>query len=192
MKYLGVLIDRNLTLDAHVNHVLRKMAVGIKTISMIRDKIPLKSRLLLLHSLVISHVNYASILFTGLNQTLLHKLETQLNWGLRVCYFKRKSHSATELKINTSILPIRTQIELHVLLNFWKLIHSRWVPFKMLSFPHYSLTTNERTGQLRSLIYSKGAIHKNCFLSTAIRLWNDLPIPLKNHMECLVGIKLVD
>ena len=180
VKYLGVRIDRNLTLEAHVNHVLRKMAVGIKTICIIRNKIPLKSRLLLLHALVLSHVKYASVLFTGLSKTLLQKLEIQLNWGLRVCYFKKRSDSATELKIITNILPIKNQIEFNVMQSFWKLIHSQWEPFKLLQFPNYSLNINERTGALRSNIISKSLIHKTCFINTAIGLWNDLPDFLKN------------
>ena len=67
VKYIGVTLDRNLTLEEHVNNIQRKIAVGI----------------LLLHSLVLSHFKYASPPFTGLTIYLLHKLNVQLNWALR-------------------------------------------------------------------------------------------------------------
>lgn len=183
VKYLGVSIDKHLTLEQQVNNVLRKMAVGIKTISAIRETIPLKSRILLLHSLVLSHFKYASPLFTCLSCQLLHKLNVQLNWGLRICYFKPKRYSATELKLRTKIMPIEKQIDILVLQKFWKLIHSQWQPFKLLAFPNYSITTNERTGALRTINHYKTNVLKHSFLNTAVRLWNELPNSVKDRNE---------
>ena len=54
VKYLGVYLDRNLNYQSEVKNILRKMACSIKTIY-VRDFLPVKTRLLLLNSLVISN-----------------------------------------------------------------------------------------------------------------------------------------
>ena len=49
-----------------------KMACGIKKIHLVRDLIPEKTRFLLLNALVISHLNYSSILLNGITENLLN------------------------------------------------------------------------------------------------------------------------
>ena len=80
VKYLGVYLDQNLTFQEEVNHILPKIACGIKTLYSIRDYFPEKVRLLLLNALVISHLHYPAILLNGLTENLNTTLEKQLNW----------------------------------------------------------------------------------------------------------------
>ena len=62
------------------------MACGIKTIYAIRDFFPIKTRLLLLNALVLSHLHYPAILLNGISENLLTTLEKQLNWGVKACF----------------------------------------------------------------------------------------------------------
>ena len=79
VQYLGVYLDRNLDYQAEVKNILRKMACSNKTIYYIRALLPKKSRIFLLNALVISHLQYSSVLLNGISQSLISTLEKQLN-----------------------------------------------------------------------------------------------------------------
>ena len=68
VKYLGVHIDCNLSFDEEIKNVLRKMAVGIKVIYSIKNIFPEKTRSALLNDLVLSHLHYPIVLFSGLQK----------------------------------------------------------------------------------------------------------------------------
>ena len=93
VKYLGVYLDRNLNYQAKVKNILRKMACSIKTIFYVRDFLPEKTRLFLLKALVISHLQYSSVLLNGISQSLISTLEKQLNWGVKACFNRYKMDS---------------------------------------------------------------------------------------------------
>ena len=54
--YLGVQIDSNLTFDDHVNSVLSKMANANRSLYLVRNQIPLKVRIDVYESVVLSHL----------------------------------------------------------------------------------------------------------------------------------------
>ena len=66
------------------------MAIGIKTILKLRNVIPLQSRLRQLESLVLSHLHYSAVLFCALSKIHIKKLDRQINWALKSCYFVGK------------------------------------------------------------------------------------------------------
>ena len=85
VKYLGVFLDQNLNYQAEVKSLLMKMACGIETIYSVRDLFPEKTRSLLLNALVISHLQYSSVLLNGIIENLLTTLEKQLSWAVKAC-----------------------------------------------------------------------------------------------------------
>ena len=61
-RYLG--IDRNLSFEEKLNKTLKKRAHAIRSIYLIRDQVPLTTRILLLKSLVLSHLSFSAIFFS--------------------------------------------------------------------------------------------------------------------------------
>ena len=61
--YLGIQIDRNLSFDEQLIKNLKKMARTIGSIYLKRCLIPLNASILLLKSLVLSHLSFLAILF---------------------------------------------------------------------------------------------------------------------------------
>ena len=56
-RCLGVEIDSNLTFQNHLNSVLSKMAIAIRSLYLIRNRIPLKVRVDVFKSVVLSHLS---------------------------------------------------------------------------------------------------------------------------------------
>ena len=62
-RYLGIMIDNNLNFDIQLNKTLTKMANAIRSIYLVRHFLPLKARIGLFKSLVLSHLNFSAIFF---------------------------------------------------------------------------------------------------------------------------------
>ena len=78
VKYLGVVLDQFLTFQDEIKNILRKMACGIKILQSIKKPLPVKTRLLIMHALVISHLHYPAVLLSGISANLMISLEKQL------------------------------------------------------------------------------------------------------------------
>ena len=90
VKYLGVFLDQNLNFQEETKHILRKMACGIETFLSIRNYFPEKILLTLLNALVISHLQYPSILLNLISQTIITTLKKQLSCGVKACFHRKK------------------------------------------------------------------------------------------------------
>ena len=104
-RYLGIQIDRNLSFEEQLNKTLKKMAHVIRSIYLIRHQVPLNARILLLKSLVLSHLSFSAIFFQNLSAKNLKRLNRQVNWGIMVCFLRKKYEKAKDLLIQTKTLP---------------------------------------------------------------------------------------
>jgi hypothetical protein len=134
-KYLGIYLDAQLTFDKQINIILRKMAAGIKTIYSLRNYIPLTSRLLLLRSIVLSHLTYPAPILTSLSQKHLDSLNSQITWGLKACCNTNRTTSSLSLMKAHKILPAKLQINLHIATYFFKIANKYTKAFNFMDFP---------------------------------------------------------
>ena len=102
------MLDIHLSFECQVNKILANMAMGIKTIILLRNRIPLRSRLQLLHSLVLSHLQYSVHLLGAISQRHILRLNRQINWGL----------DAVILQTSLSILQVFACEPPYFLLNY--------------------------------------------------------------------------
>ena len=65
-RYLGIMIDSKLNFHVQLNKVLSNMATAIRSIYLIRYRLPLKARLMLFKSLVLSHLTFSALFFQNL------------------------------------------------------------------------------------------------------------------------------
>ena len=112
VKYLDIIIDNKLTFETQVKSVLKKMALGIKTIQTIRNNLPKKCLKVLLHALVLIHFEYCNLLLTDISSALLLSLEKQLNWALKSVFYRSRNKCSTSLRISEEILGMKHRNEL--------------------------------------------------------------------------------
>ena len=60
-RYLGIMVDNHLNFDIQLNKTLAKMANAIRSIYLVSHLLPLKPRIDLFKSLVLSHLNFSAI-----------------------------------------------------------------------------------------------------------------------------------
>ena len=180
-KFLGVTLDQTLSFKTHINSLLKKMAVAIKAIQVIRNQVPLKTRITLLKSLVLSQLTHSSLLCCNLQQQLNDSINKQIKWGLKVCYYKGRRESSKTLRDQNLIL-LAPNYFLVPALCYFALISNQLIPaFKnSIRIPNSLPKTNRRT-QLRLLPGKARTTYlQNSFIFTCIRAWNDLPLFIKN------------
>ena len=89
-RCLGVQIDSNLTFENHLNSVLSKMANAIRSLYLVKNQIPLKARIDVFKSVVLSHLSFSGVVLQTLTVKNINRINKQINWGIKVCYFRQK------------------------------------------------------------------------------------------------------
>ena len=96
-KYLGVLIGEDLTFTEHVGRVKGKLISAAFILNQSKHFLPFKSRLQVYRSIFESHLNYATIVWSG-NTNLINKLATIQNKALKsVFLLPYRAHIAPRL-----------------------------------------------------------------------------------------------
>ena len=148
------------------------MAVGIKNVNSIKNTFPEKSRSALLNALVLSHLHYPIVLFSGLKESFRVTLNKQLNWGINACFNRIKFDRTTDLKIKHKILPVEYLIKYRVI-YFKKLLKADLPIFDELKLATLSAKMNDK--------YNAN-IMQNCFTKKAIDWYSDLHLALRRNI----------
>ena len=94
------------------------MAHAIRSIYLIRHQISLNARILLLKSLMLSHLSSSAIFLKILSAKNLKHLNRQINWGVKVCFLRKKYDNAKDLLTQTRNLPAELIIAKMSLVKF--------------------------------------------------------------------------
>jgi len=111
VKYLGILIDKNLSWKYHIDYVASKISRTIGIIARLRHFIPLSALLTIYQSLVAPHLTYGIITWGQAAKSNLLKILILQKRALRLMHFIPKRDHILHLFISSNILPIN-------LLNF--------------------------------------------------------------------------
>ena len=109
-RFLGVIIDGELTYQNQLIKVISKMASAIRSLYLVRYQVPLKTRINIFQSLVISHLDFSVIFFQNLPSYSIDRFNKQINWGIKYCFMKTKYDTARDLLLETKSLPAELQI----------------------------------------------------------------------------------
>ena len=77
-RYLGVVLDKELSYQKQLNNVISKMASAIRSIYLLRNQMPLRARINLFGSLVLSHLDSSAIFFQSLPSNSIDRINKQI------------------------------------------------------------------------------------------------------------------
>ena len=78
-KNLGVVLDSSLGFRSYIDSIVKTCNFHIRNLYMIKDFVNRKNLVTLVHSLIISTVDYCNSLFIGLPIVILKKVQSVLN-----------------------------------------------------------------------------------------------------------------
>ena len=84
VKILGVIFDDRLNLEKHMNKVVRTCYANLRNLDRIASKLTKPLEVQLVHSLILSHIDYCNALFYNLPEYLLHEFTKVLCSAVRL------------------------------------------------------------------------------------------------------------
>ena len=82
-NYLGIKLDKKLTLQNQAKTILKTMAKATRAIDSIKKQLQTETLKILLQTLVFFHVDYSSLFRQHMSNASLLFLEKQTNWALK-------------------------------------------------------------------------------------------------------------
>lgn len=176
IKYLGVIIDRHLRWDCHINSIvntLRTLLYKFKYLKLILDLPHLK---MLYCALVESRLSYGILSWGGIMYSHLKKLDILQKYFLKIIFNKERTYSTNALFREIKMFDIRQ-------LFFQKTIIYQFRNKNNLSFPEHSYNTRSRTNETAQTQTSQKSIGQRCYTYLAPKFYNYLPMALKNILS---------
>ena len=84
-RYLGVQIDSSLFFENHLNSCLSKKAKAFRSLYVVRIQIPLKVRIDVLRTVVLSQFSFSRVFRQTPTMKNINSMNRQINWGIKVC-----------------------------------------------------------------------------------------------------------
>jgi len=97
VRDLGVYIDADVTMSAHVTAIVRACIPALRQIHTVRRSLTRTTLLTLVHALVIKKVKSYSSVLAGISGQLLQRLQSVFNAAARLVFSARKSEHITSL-----------------------------------------------------------------------------------------------
>ena len=122
----GIIFDDRLNLEKHIDRLISTCYANLRNLGRIAPKLTKPLKVQLVHSLILSHIDYCNALFYNLPEYLLHKLTKVLYSAVRFIFGLRGSalrmHMQPNLK-SLHFLPVKFRIEFKIALLTHKCLH---------------------------------------------------------------------
>ena len=183
-RNIGVMFDNELSLKYQVPKLCQVAFFYIRRIRSIRHCLTQHATELLIHSLVISRLDYGNGLLYGVSDKLLDKLQRVQNVAARVVVKASRYDHVTPILKTLHWLPIRYRTEYKLLLLTFKALH-HLAPSYLTDLLQLYHTTRTLRSSSDALLTEHSARLRNYgdrdFSVAAPKLWNNLPL---NMREC--------
>ncbi len=176
-KNVGVWIDRNFTMNKHVNSVVSHCYKILKDIGRIKKYLE-KSRLeQLVHAVIASRLDYCNSLLVNMSKENLFKYQKVQNTAARLILGRRRRESATLALKELHWLNIEARITFKIVLIVYKVI-------KGISSENINLTYKSFNGRpcdflLLETPNFKSKYGERVFEYNGSRWWNVLPLAMR-------------
>lgn len=179
-KNLGVMLDRELRFESHVESLVRNCFFRLKVLYKIRNLLSEEARIRVCESLVLSRLNYADLVY---GPRLLYKTKRLIqrvqNACCRYCFNVPPRSHITPFLNNASMLNMESRRKLHLASLMFDVFNFKSPDylFAKLKFP--------RNGELRTLRpplevhRHKTVAFTGSFRYSATKCWNNIPPPIR-------------
>jgi hypothetical protein len=181
VQELRVYIDSNLTFSHHLSRISASSFAYLRLISRLRLCLNFQSRFVLIHSLVLSRINFCDSLLHGTSKKASNCLQRILNSAMRLALGRKKRDSVSDDMKRIGWLPFK-QLAAHRLLC---LIH-RVITTGRPAYLSNLLTFSSSARELRSsnnllLVVPRVSTTAGdrAFSRAAAQLWNSIPTEIR-------------
>ena len=113
-KNLGIVMDKTLLFNDHINETCKKASFAIRSIGRIRRYLPYDGLKMLVNSLVISRLDYCNSVLYGIPKYQRDKLQRIQNIAARMISGTRSTDHVTPVLKNLHWLPVEARINFKI------------------------------------------------------------------------------
>ena len=177
VKNVGVYLDKNLTMDKHINHISSHCYKLLKDIGRVKKCLHQSHLERLVHAVISSRLDYCNSLFVNLSRENLFKLQKVQNAAARLILGRRKRDSATEALKKLHWLNVESRITFKILLLVYKVLRGQCSTNLQLQYKNFNGRPDDYL--LLHTPNFKTSYGKRVFSYNGSRLWNALPASVR-------------
>ena len=189
-RNLGVILDDHVDLEAHISDLCRRCYFYIRWIRSIRKFISEYEAKVLVHTLVISRLDYCNSLLFSIPKSQLSRLQSVMNSAARLIKLAPRDCNITPLLKELHWLPIESRIKFKILTLTFNALHDKAPQYikDMLSWYSQPRLLRSANQMLLKIPRVNNKYGRRSFSFAAPTLWNALPRDIKNS-ACLPSFK---
>ena len=183
-KFLGLLIDRNLSWSSHTQHITKIVSKYNGIIRKVRPFLPTDALKTLYNSLVLPYLSYGAMIWADSNNANLHSLFLLQKRIIRTCTNSLWLAHTDPLFSSLKTLKIYDLYKLQ-LASFMYQFHSDLLPNDLINDNFFNINTpahhyDTRHGHDVSIKITNTVLARNTSSSQGPLLWKNIPLDLKN------------
>jgi len=178
IKYLGIVLDRNLTFSAHVDYISKKAGAKLGIMRRIGRDLSCMMRCIVYRTIVAPLFEYCASIFVGLTVTNQQRLQKLQNQGMRIILRCDRRERVLNMLEALRFMSIQERIEYNVCQLVYKIVHG--------ICPGYLSGTSRivrcRETRQRGNIYidrCKSREEQKMLWHDGFKMFNDLPNEIK-------------
>ena len=184
VEYLGLLIDSSLTWKSHIDQIALKVSKTVGLLAKLRHFIPRITLINIYKSLILPHVSYGLTVWGMASKCYVNKILILQKRALRFINFFHFKEHAVPLFIEADSLPVDFLHYEAVCCRMYD-IQNGIAPKNILDlFTHTSSIHTYRTRSTTSNAFyikqSRLEIQKNAFSRVGAKVWNGIPVSVRN------------
>jgi len=180
IKVLGFFLDNTLTFRTHITKMVRNCYAQLAPLYTLRPVISQKNMIILIKSMVLSHLNYMTIIWGVANQNELKAVERVLKHSARLVTKRRRHDPITESLNELKWLGPKQMFYRSLLCFMYKTIKLESSPtyFKEILnlYPQEQGYFNKLRTNLRINFMPRNEMGKKCITYRGVKAWNELNI----------------
>ena len=181
-KYLGILIDKNLSWKQHIHYINLKISKGIGILAKMRHFISKSQLRSLYFAFIQPHIKYGLINWGCSATTNLNPIRKSMNKAIRIMGFKKYNDPVIPLFNNFSILNFDNNKKLIINKFMWKLNNNK-LPHVMekMFIKRQAFHTTGNGIEEEFAIPTINTEYKRRFISyTGVKLWRGIPRDIRD------------
>jgi exonuclease III len=195
IRNIGAYFARTMSMDKHVDNICRSSYYYIRNIRKIKKCLSRKALLQLVHAFVTTRLDFMNALLINIPQKVMARLQRVQNAVARLVSGAARSDRITPILKQLHWLPVKMRITFKILLVTYKAQHGLAPTYiSELLAPFAPAKTGLRSSSEKKLIEPRTRLATygdRAFEAAAPRLWNKLPVSIRNSANVNVFKKLL-
>uniref|UniRef100_A0A672GUJ2 Reverse transcriptase domain-containing protein n=1 Tax=Salarias fasciatus TaxID=181472 RepID=A0A672GUJ2_SALFA len=183
IKFLGVLLDEQLTWKSHIDYVKTKISQTIAVLYKLKESLHNNSLFLLYNSLIIPYLTYCVEVWGNACKTYIEPLFLLQKRAIRVVNGSGYRDHTNPIFIKLKSLKMKELVELNLLKTMYK-AHRKKLPFNLQNrFAKRDSQYRLRGTEVFKRPESRTKLKERCITTKGINLWNKLDSEIKRSQS---------